>query len=126
MNQKSSLAETLIGLETTLHGEDVRRSQLAAELLADDFVEFGASGRTYKKEELLRALRDDPYHAFQALDFRVQIWAEDVALVTYRTRRVDPPHLEALRSSLWNRRDGKWQMVFHQGSPVGASTAQPS
>jgi glyoxylase I family protein len=45
-------------------------------------------------------------------DFAVARLGVGVALVTYRSR--DPRH--ARRSSIWVRRNGRWQMVFHQGT----------
>jgi len=46
--------------------------------------------------------------------------AEDIALLTYRSTR--PTALktasQALRSSLWIYRDHRWQMLFHQGTPI--------
>jgi hypothetical protein len=44
--------------------------------------------------------------------------------VTYRAvRRDESDHSEvaSLRSSLWVIRDGRWQMLFHQGTRVPTS-----
>jgi hypothetical protein len=42
-------------------------------------------------------------------DFATRELAPDVVLVTYKTA-------SALRSSIWKRIGGKWQMIFHQGT----------
>ena len=45
---------------------------------------------------------------------------EDVVLVTFRTTgpAPDAPVRPARRSSLWVRRDGRWRLRFHQGTPT--------
>jgi hypothetical protein len=43
--------------------------------------------------------------------------APDVVLATYRV--VDETRKQhTLRSSIWKLKDGRWQMVFHQGTPT--------
>lgn len=88
------------------------------ELLAEDFVEFGRSGRTYSREECL-AVSDQEIDIDLPLDdFEVRDVAEGVVLVTY-VSVVQYEELEvANRSSLWVRRDGEWRLRFHQGTPT--------
>ena len=85
-----------------------------AGLIADDFVEFGASGRTWTAEEARASLATEPPRDVPMEDFAVSRIAVGVALVTYRSR--DPRH--AKRSSIWVRRRGRWVMRFHQGTLV--------
>jgi hypothetical protein len=79
-------------------------------LVADDFVEFGRSGRTWTRESIRESLEGPksqpvPIDRFEAVEL-----AGGVVLVTYRTA-------DAKRSSIWVRRDGRWQIRFHQGTP---------
>jgi hypothetical protein len=95
-------------------------AQLAA-LLADDFREFGSSGRSYTKAEILAHLTAEPSDAFSLSlnDFAVQLLAPGVALATYRSTRRDHATgetTEALRSSIWTLQNDTWQMRFHQGT----------
>jgi len=83
-----------------------------AELIADDFLEFGASGRTWTAAEARDALATEPARDVPMEDFAVARLGVGVALVTYRSR--DPRH--ARRSSIWVRRNGRWLMCFHQGT----------
>ena len=55
-------------LEERLLQPDVRRSPRAvADLLADEFVEFGSAGRIFDKPQIIAALRDEPLiHRSQA------------------------------------------------------------
>jgi hypothetical protein len=92
-------------------------------LLAEEFCEFGSSGRIYTRRETIEALQTESAVRFSVTDFSVTIVAEGVALVRYQAAR----HSESgqmgttsLRSSLWVLRDNRWQMLFHQGTKVGA------
>ncbi len=53
-------------------------------------------------------------------DFSIKVLADDVVLATYVSHRhnpdEDPKH--ALRSSIWKLMDGRWKIVFHQGTPI--------
>ena len=95
-------------------------AQLAT-LLADDFREFGGSGRTYTKTEILAHLTAEPSDAFSLSvnDFAIQLLAPTIALATYRSTRRDHSTgetTEALRSSIWTLQNDIWQMRFHQGT----------
>lgn len=113
----------LQALEEALLDPKIRQSPRLTRLLADDFVEFGASGRVFGKADVLDAAArlsavDTPLDAFA-----VQQVSAECALVTYRstTRFEDGSSREALRSSVWVWRAGRWQLRFHQGTPVAAS-----
>lgn len=86
------------------------------ELLHDDFLEFGSTGRVYSKKVLLDMLRQERPSTVVIRDFAVRQLASDTALVTYRT--VGQSDQEARRSSVWIRQDGAWRMVFHQGTRI--------
>lgn len=95
-----------------------------AALLADDFVEIGASGRRYDRAEVIAALADesDGYEATLA-DLEMDELAEDVVLVRYRTEsrsHADASPRHALRTSLWRRTPQGWQMFHHQGTLTDA------
>jgi glyoxylase I family protein len=116
------LAAHLFDLETQLHRQDVRGDADALRrLIAEDFFEFGVSGTVWTLESIIEALREEAFSVRKTFDFRLTQLADDVALVTYRAHRLATEHrpaAESLRSSLWRRRDGQWQMVFHQGTPL--------
>jgi len=83
-------------------------------LIPDDFLEFGASGRTWTARDVRASLASEAPRDVAIDDFAVTRLAGDVALVTYRSR--DPR--VARRSSIWVRRDGGWALRFHQGTLV--------
>lgn len=82
--------------------------------IPDDFLEFGQSGRTWGRasiESLLTAAPDPAAASLELEAFEVARLAETVALVTYRAAGAN-------RSSIWVRRDGRWLLRLHQGTPV--------
>lgn len=86
------------------------------ELLHDDFLEFGSTGRVYNKKMLLDMLSGEKPSPVVIREFAVRQLSSDTALVTYRT--VGEAEQEARRSSIWVRVDGVWQMSFHQGTRI--------
>ena len=109
-------------LEEALLSEAVRKdpAQVGA-LLAEEFREFGSSGRIFSKAAILEQLRTESSDRELTLsDFACTLLSPEIALVTYKSARTTStaPPICANRSSVWVLRDGRWQIVFHQGTPV--------
>jgi hypothetical protein len=121
-----ALVAHLRELEEQLLILSVRKNAGAiAALLADDFLEYGSSGRIYSKAEVLACLQDEPAAKLSLSDLHAVQLAESVVHVTYRSVREvsgEPP-IPALRSSLWVLRDGRWQILFHQGTRASTESA---
>lgn len=122
MNGDPTLVERLKGLEERLLEPEVRKSAPAlGELLDDDFREFASSGRIFDKAQIIRLLQDAPKAHSSLADFKAILLAPGVALTTFRYSRgaaSDRPAAESLRSSVWRQTNGRWQMLFHQGTLV--------
>jgi hypothetical protein len=122
MHIDSSLAEQLLRLEQTLLSPEVRTSfEEFSSLLADDFIEFGSSGRVYDKQHIIDALQYQPETSFSLDGFQARLLAPGVALTTYRINRTTALENEprySLHSSIWKHEDGRWQITFHQGTWV--------
>jgi glyoxylase I family protein len=116
----SSLEEKLRELELkvmTAAGE--RRADDIRDLVADDFFEIGRSGTTYTKAEVLAAIEVAPLRKFTLEDFKIVAGGDGWALVSYRAgERTAYSSTTSLRSTLWVERGGKWQVAFHQGTPI--------
>src|SRR5215218_1912836 len=121
MHQLRALEERILNASGRGGGDDDE----AFGLLADDFVEFGSSGRVFRRQDVIDAVRraPPPDSTRRSIhDFRVVELGPDVALVTYRALRYegrDRREVRSLRSSLWKRTaaaGGAWKMVFHQGT----------
>lgn len=103
-------AEQLL-LTTTTTGD----ARQAERLLHDEFVEFGASGETHDRNDILRLLSATPGTTGHADDFCPVRIGPDAVLLTYR---IDGER-STLRGSVWLR-DGSagWRLRFHQGTPA--------
>ena len=120
----ADLAAHLQALEAALQSAAVRADSASlALLLAEEFVEFGSSGNVWTRAATLADLPAEQFTPRSISDFQAQLLADDVALLTYRSQRHAAgavPASASLRSSLWKWRDGRWQMAFHQGTPIPA------
>jgi hypothetical protein len=120
MKSNHPKADYFFELETALHKKQVRNSPPAvSQLLADEFVEFGSSGKVYDKHAIIEALSketDEPQITVE--QFAVRDLAPGVVLVTYKSMHSGSQLASALRSSIWKQIGGEWQMVFHQGTRI--------
>jgi hypothetical protein len=115
-SELSQLKQRLLELEQKLLQPDIRRDPKALDsLLADEFREFGSSGRIFDKRSVIEALHQESHSAFSIRDFSVVLVADGVALATYVAVSANT---SSLRSSLWVMRDDQWRMLFHQGTRV--------
>lgn len=121
MEGQSSLKKQLRLLEELLLQPEIRESVKEIDaLLADDFIEYGSSGRIYNKKIELDEMPKAPNVQTTITDFEVKLLADGVALATYCAVRHGNEGEElrySLRSSIWRLHKGKWQVVFHQGTP---------
>ena len=117
--ENRDLTAQLLCLEQQLMDPVFRRNRHAvASLLAEDFREFGSSGRVWTKEAILDQLaREASFTIPQIEDFAVQRIAADTVLVTYFTMPAEA-RSASLRSSIWIHQDGAWRMLFHQGTKI--------
>lgn len=112
----TDLIETLLPLEKKLLavGADCDRDCIES-LLAEDFREFGTTGKVWDRASMVRELVRIPARRHRLSDVHCTPITHDQALLHYRTV---VNGRESLRSSLWVHRDGRWQMQFHQGTRV--------
>jgi hypothetical protein len=94
----------------------------ASSLIAEDFVEFGASGKVWSKAEIIAAMSQWAPIERMVENFSVRELSASVCLVTYKVVRVTTKDRQAspfsLRSSIWRYTGGRWQIIFHQGTNV--------
>lgn len=133
MSQISSalIAAHLLACEQMLLDPVVRRDRArVSALLADDFVEFGASGRVWTRGEVLDLLEKENYVKSAIEDLTCRQLADGVVIVTYRSARTNENTGEgtvSLRSSIWSKESGepgeagkpeRWLLRFHQGTKL--------
>jgi hypothetical protein len=88
-------------------------------MMADDYWEFGASGQSYSRDFILRALETRPEDAteagWQTSNFHCRRLDTDTYLLTYTL-------LQGLRktrrATIWRNTDAGWKILFHQGTLV--------
>ena len=111
----------LIELERAMWSDTTRRDRAwMLEHLAVTFTEFGWSGRSYTRDDILDDLGagDAPIDV-QLVDMAVRALGRDTALVTYRSIEARG---DGNRASVWTRRNGRWSLEFHQGTPTARTT----
>ncbi|MBY3029463.1 DUF4440 domain-containing protein [Rhizobium leguminosarum] len=114
--------EEIQSLEEALHRPEIRRSREVVEtLLADGFVEFGASGRVYDRTAIIDLLAQESgtdEGNLRTANYALKPISNDAVLLTYDTERsyLDGSKRCVLRSSVWKHDGLKWQMFFHQGT----------
>lgn len=126
MPAEEELLAHLKALEISLHQPEIATDPVRmAAILHEDFVEFGSSGGTYARRDILIALSEAPGSAAPRLlwsqDFRLHRHDDSSALLLYRSAQIGYDGKltrHTLRSSLWQKTARGWRMVFHQGTPT--------
>lgn len=108
----------LEAFERELVSPDTRTDQTRiAELLADDFEEYGSSGRIFRKSDLVSAA--DFGTAYDLSDFTFKDIAKGVTLLKYKCVVSGQA---SLRSSIWVKANSAWQLLHHQATVVPDAT----
>ena len=86
------------------------------ELLSDEFLEFGSSGKVHRECDILDSAKKPGSATYQLSEFVFKKLGEMHILVTYRS--INSSLEMAHRSSIWINEDGRWQMLHHQSTVV--------
>jgi hypothetical protein len=109
----------LTRLEEAMWREETRFDRAFMEgALASDFFEFGRSGGTYTRQQILD-LPQEPIDAQLPLqDLQLRLLGANTAQVTYNSvvRYRDVVEF-GRRSSIWSKSEDSWVLRFHQGTP---------
>lgn len=111
--------EMLRSLEENLWREETRFDIPYMEhILAEDFIEFGRSGRVYDRTFVL-AVKSQPIGAvIPLLNFTVRMLSDSVAHVIYDSHITEQDIIiYSHRSSIWSREPDGWKLRFHQATP---------
>jgi hypothetical protein len=128
--ESSAVLEELTAREPIFHRwehlKGRKPTQADFEALTDPgFLEIGASGRTYTRDVVLKALedryadpnyRDDPW---EASNFQLRLLSPNTFLLTYTLIQYQPAgNRTTRRTTLWRQSPSGWQILFHQGTLV--------
>ena len=121
--RRDDIDETLRQLEESLWRAETRfdRSHME-QILAEDFCEFGRSGRTYGRAEVLPAPGEtgEIDATLPLPGFQVRVLSAEIAQVIYVSGVRHGDTVETgNRSSIWRREAAGWRLCFHQGTPTG-------
>ncbi len=110
--------DQILQFEEKLLINEIRKDiQSLSSLIADDFFEFGSSGKIWTKQDVLDQLpKENLQNNLKIIDFTIIYQSQDFICVSYKLLKNDK--LNSLRSSSWQKFVGKWMMVFHQGTVV--------
>jgi hypothetical protein len=101
-------------LEIELAREEVRANpNRLAELLHENFSEFGMSGRTYDKEAIVSALPTWEYLGISFGKITPIELSSEVIMLKYQSTLGG---IKANRTSIWILDNENWQMLHHQGT----------
>lgn len=111
--------DTLERLEEELWREETRFDlHRMNELLAEDFIEFGRSGRVYQRQDTLSVERRAIDTILPLPNLRIQLLDANIAQVTYDSADTHNGVIEyARRCSILSRTKSCWELHFHQGTP---------
>ena len=112
--------QKLKDLEKLLLEPGVRKSvTVLSKILADDFVEYGSSGKIYSKKEIINELQSETVQKLKLTDFKLRELGENHYLVTYKAVKEDGGQKHySLRCSIWIKVKDEYQMIFHQGTKI--------
>ena len=116
------LSKLIYQYECELLKSEVRKSaERISKLLSDDFIEFTSSGRVafYEKGEVFQSKDDNTELNWEIKDFSIIELSVDCTLAMYKVIKhdeIDESKKYSLRSSIWKCIDGKWKLIFHQGT----------
>ena len=116
MSHQPTVEASILELELILLQSGIRNSARVADILAENFVEFSSSGLELNKTQVIACLQAESPCLFTASQFNVRMLAPNIALVTYRAHRHSTPPVHSLRTSIWEQKQGKWKIIFHQGT----------
>lgn len=116
------IEKTLFDLEAELQKSEVRKSvEKLNEIISDDFREITSSGTVTDKQDCFVNLPAAPEIKFVMTDFSVRELATDLVQTFFKTEKtiIGTDKISySMRNSIWKNENGKWKMIFHQGTPT--------
>lgn len=117
-----NVEKIIFDLETKLQKSAVRKSiEKLDEIISDDLREITSSGTVATKEDCLINLPAAPEIKFVMTDFSIRQLAPDLIQSFFKTEKTvagTDKVSYSMRSSIWKNENGKWKMLFHQGTPT--------
>jgi len=118
MNKLSLIIKELVALEPIFHRPEVASTREDFEKIIDkDFIEIGASGKKYFREEVIDTLvkrrASTNERDWQTKDCNCIKLCDNTFLLTYILIQGDRI---SYRSTVWRNSENNWRVVYHQGT----------
>jgi hypothetical protein len=117
-----NIEKTLFELEAELQKPDVRKSiEKLNGLISDEFREITSLGTVKNKQDCFVSLPAAPEIKFVMTDFSVRELAPNLMQTFFKTEKTEintGKVSHSIRNSIWINENGKWKMIFHQGTPT--------
>jgi hypothetical protein len=114
-----AVLEELRRREPIFHRPEFLGAKELERMVAPQFWEVGASGRRYSRAYVLDRVaargRGAIHDEWRTRDFHVRALGADLYHLTYT---LEQGERLTRRSSLWQRHEGAWRILFHQGTVV--------
>lgn len=116
------LIDILIAKENELLLPETRKSTTKLkELLSENFIEIGSSGKIFALKEVLENLPKEKDWRAKISDISFRMISEDVAQLFYDCviyHHSDEKGSYSRRSSIWKNESDTWKIIFHQGTRI--------
>ena len=117
----AAVRDELASREPIFHRPELGTTRADFEnMTSPDFWEIGASGRRYSRDHVLDELEKRYQHqvtdVWETSDSHCRRLAADVYLLTYTL--LQNKKRQTRRSTIWQRTETGWKVVFHQGTLV--------
>jgi hypothetical protein len=96
-----------------------------ASYLANDFTEVEEDG-VYDKAGSIKGVQGAPLEKAELSDWKTVKFDDDASLVIYKAKIPGMKPDTGYHSTIWIKRDNKWQALFHMGTPAVEPTATAS
>lgn len=114
MPQNTNVIAHIKDLELSLLSQNTRLSaETLNNLISDDFIEFGVSGKIHNKQDVINDLPNETPRTFSVENLEIKLLSDDIAMSIYH---IHESNQSSLRSSLWKKNSYMWQLFFHQGT----------
>jgi len=118
VTEEDRIRKELVSKEEQLLKNSVRNDAAKiAELVDDNCIEFTASGKqsNYKPGELFGNVDGELYIVSDSA--KLIHLSENCRLLLYVAAKVNKnTRVKSIHSSIWKKVNGRWKMVFHQGT----------
>lgn len=95
-----------------------------ASYLASDSVEIEAGG-VYDKSGSVKGASGFDFSKAELSDWKTVKFDNDASVVTYTVKMAGMKPEKEYHATIWVNRNGKWQALFHMGTPMAEMTGKP-